>query len=71
MRRRGDVNIAFKGWRSTPTDPLGGIYLAAGRQEFDYEVEIYIRAKDGIGGQTLSEPMIVQVSKESTTPVLL
>lgn len=57
----GSEGITFTPFRPTPTDPTGGIVLPPGDPAFNSEMEIFVRARDGIGGQTLSAPMIVQV----------
>ena len=59
----GEQGIKFTALRPTARDPTGGIVLPPGDKAQDYYIEIFIRARDGIGGQTLSPPMFVQVRK--------
>lgn len=59
----GEEGITFTALRPTARDPTGGIVLPPGDEAQDYYIEIFIRARDGIGGQTLSPPMFVQVRK--------
>lgn len=69
-RVKGESLIRFTPFRPTATDPTGGIVLPPGKSTYNNEIEVFVRAKDGIGGLTLSEPMIIQVSKLLTLTII-
>lgn len=55
-------------WRQpmlTARIPGEGMPLSQGLRQFDYVVEVFVRAKDVLGGSTVSEPMEVTVSHQA------
>lgn len=61
-------------WRSyllTATIPGGGIPLPQGLESEDYGMEMVIRAKDSLGGTTMSNFMIVKVGFSTVSDILL
>lgn len=48
--------------RPFPNDPAGGMKFPPGLATEDYQVEVYVKATDSIGGVTISPAMYVTVS---------
>jgi len=57
----GTVNINWGPWRTFANDAAGGTVFGEGDPQYDYMVEVFVRAQDYIGGKTMSTPQLVKV----------